>query len=302
MQKIILLLLLTLSLSAKEINVNHVYSEVIIIVDELHYLLNYYGIKHDHEGIIKRTKSSTMIKPRNNWQITYELMVKINILRKDHELPIIEPVNIAPVLNIDSSLVYEQTQRILTELRIFMLRNGIKHPEHKHRTFKNKTPVDVYNTLIHISRSMDELNKGSFTPSYVFGEQMRLYDDISAILQHLNIVDKTIPKKKLIGAVPADSFNECMHILETIKRLQISVGLDFVDFREFKKGDETPSEVYTITQMILSELQTIKAYIGLENITPAAASYKNKTPLEVHQLASWNLRKLNLVHSIDKGN
>ena len=53
--------------------------------------------------------------------------------------------------------------------------------------------------------------------------------------------------------------------------------------------------------MILSELQTIKAYIGLKTITPAAVTYKTKTPPEVDQLMSWNLRKLELINTLSRG-
>ncbi len=301
MKTIILILLLTLGLSAKSITPNEVYGQVMLITDEMHYLLKYYGIEHDHEGIIKRTTVATKLKPRNTWQITYEIMVKINILREEYNLPIIEPVNMTPVLNLNPDLVYEQTQRILTELEIFMIRKGIKHPEHKTKVYKGKTPIDVYNALTHVSKSFDELNKGIVTPSYVFGEQMRLYDDITSIVQKLHIVDKTIPKKKQVGAVPADVFDECMNVLEKVKQLQIGAGIDFVDFSEFKKGNESASEVYTITQMIIAEVQTLKAYVGIDAITPASPKYNTKTPAEVGQLVSWNLRKLNLIQSLNKG-
>jgi len=301
MKKIVLLFLLTFSLSAKSITPNEVYSQVMILTDEIHYLLKHYGVKHDHDAIIKRTTVSTKLKPRNTWQITYEIMVKINILRDGYGLPIIEPVNMSPVLNLNPDLVYEQTQRILTELEIFMKRQGIPSKEYKEKTYKGKTPIDVYNSLIHISFSFDELNGGRFTPSFVFGEQMRLYDDISLILQHLQISDKTIPKKKNINATPEDVFNESMKILEKIKQLQIAAGIGFVDFSEFKKGNESPGEVYTITQMIIAELQTLKAYLGIETITAAATKYNTKTPVEVEQLVSWNLRKLNLIRSLNKG-
>lgn len=301
MRQFILIFLLTLGLSAKNITPNDVFSQVILIQEEIHFLLKNYGIKHDHDGINERIKVSTKLKPRNVWQITYEIMVKINILRQEYKLPVIEPVNMAPVLHLNPDLVYEQTQRILTELKIFERRQGIKSPSFKIKTYKGKTPLDVFLGLNHVSASFDELNGGRFTPSYVFGEQMRVYDDISLILQSLQILDKTIPKKKNINATPEDVFNESMKILEKIKQLQIIAGISFVDFNEFKKGNETPGEVYTITQMIIAELQTIKAHLGIELITPAASKYNTKTPVEVEQLVSWNLRKLNLIHSINKG-
>ena len=102
-------------------------------------------------------------------------------------------------------------------------------------------------------------------------------------------------------AVSEDTFDECMNILEKIKQLQIGAGIDFVDFSEFKKGNESASEVYTITQMIIAEWQTIKAYIGIEIITPSAAKYNTKTPAEVGQLVSWNLRKISLIQTLNKG-
>jgi len=206
MKKIILLFLVCFSLSAKTITPNEVYSEVMLITGEVEYLLKHYDIKHDHDGIVKRTAIYSRLKPRNVWQITYEIMVKINILRQEYKLPVIEPVNMAPVLHLNPDLVYEQTQRIQTELKIFFTRESIEFPKIKRKTYKGKTPLDVFVGLSYVSASFDELNGGRFTPSYVFGEQMRLYDDITLILQHLQISDKTIPKKKNIDATPSDVF------------------------------------------------------------------------------------------------
>jgi hypothetical protein len=91
-----------------------------------------------------------------------------------------------------------------------------------------------------------------------------------------------------------------MQTLQKIKQLQIVSGIDFVDFSEFKKNEATPSEVFSLTQMIIAEIQTIKAYLGIKTITPGAEKYQEKTPIEVNQLMSWSLRKLNLINSLDK--
>ena len=301
MIKIIITLVLFFNIiNAKNITPNEVYSQVMLIKEEIHYLLKYYDVSHDHEGIVKRVQLSTKLKPRNVWQKSYEIMVKINILRNEYSLPTIEPVNMAPVLNLNPNLVYEQTQRILTEFKIFKHRLGIKNEVYKLKTFKGKTSLDVYIGLSHVSASLDELNKGGVTPSFVFGENMRVYDDISLLLQYFDLDDKTIPTKKNLSATSTYTFNVGLKILEKIKQLQIVAGIDFVDFGGLKKVKSTPSEVFGITQMILSELQTIKAYVGLKTITPASTVYKTKTPPEVHQLMSWNLRKLNLITTLNK--
>ena len=295
---LILTMLLANVLFAKQITPSEVFGQVMLISDEVHNLIAYYGIDHDHEAIQKATHVKTNLKPRNVWQKTYEIMIKINLLRANHKLPIMEPVNMVPVLNLNPDLVYEQTQRILTELKIFELRMGIKSANTKLKVFKGKTPMDVFNGLSAISAAIDEINKGGVTPSYVFGENMRVLDDITNILDKLGIEDKTIPAQKNTNATPTNTFNTGILSLEKMKQLQIASGIDFVDFNAFKKLKQTPSEVFSITQMIIAELQTIKAYLAIKEITPPANQYKTKTPIEVDQLMSWNLRKLNLIKTL----
>jgi len=296
MRQIFILLLLTFSLSAKSITPNEVYAQAKLISEEMHFLLDYYDINHDHDGIVKRTTIRTPLKPRNVWQLTYEIAIKINMLRANHKLPVIKPINMEPVLELNPDLVYEQTQRILAEIKIFKYRMGIKSKSFKLKTYKNKTPLDVFNTLSRISASFDELNQAGFTPSYVFAETMRVYDDLTTVLAHLKIKDETIPSERNDKATPSDTFNVAIKILEKIKRIQNSIGIDTVDFSVFNKENPTPSDVFTMTQMIIAELQTIKAYIGLKNyITPAASVYSNKKPADVDQLMNWSLRKISLI-------
>jgi len=308
MLRIILVLMLLFNITfAKRavITPNEVYSQVELINYDINRLLDYYDLKYDINDIKKRVIVNTKLKPRNVWQKSYEIMIKINLLRSLNKLPIIEPVNMAPVLNLNPVLVYEQTQRILTELKIFRERLGLKLKQAKIKKYVGKTPLDVFNGLSIVSAQLDVLNKGGVTPSYVFGENMRIYSDLSKILSYLHIQDNTIPADKNKHATPTNTFNTGMLSLDKIKQLQISSGIDFVDFSGFRKLRQTPSEVFSISEMIIAELQTIKAYLGISTITPAAMQYKGKTPVEVDQLMSWNLRKLNLIHSLniqDEGN
>ena len=147
MRVIFFLVFSVFSLFAKPITPNDVYGEVVSLQDEVHLLLNYYDIKHDHDGIVKRVHVNSKLKPRNVWQKSYEIMIKINMLRQEHNLPIIAPVNMAPVLDLNPDLVYEQTQRIKTEFHIFTQRIGIKRKKIKKNVYRGKTPLDVYMVL-----------------------------------------------------------------------------------------------------------------------------------------------------------
>jgi len=301
MQKIILIFLLTISLSAKIITPNDVYSQSMLIQDHIHFLLKHYGIKHDHKGIVKRTHISTILKPRNAWQKSYEILVKINMLRAIYNLSRIEPIGMEPVENLNPDMVYGMTQRVLAEIIIFEVRKDILTPTFKVKSYKNKTPLDVYNTFSHISASFDELNRSELSPSYVFSETMRIYDDITIILKHLGIKDATIPSSRLEQATPKDSLNVSMEVLHMINKIQRSVGIRTVDFSAFNKKNALPSDVYTITGMIIAELQTIKAYVGLtKSVTPPALSYSKKVPADIEQLMNWNLRKISLIKTLDR--
>jgi len=301
MKKIVLSVLLVVTLSAKTITPNEVFTQSMLIQDHVHFLLKHYAIKHDHNGIVKKMELSTKLKPRNAWQKAYEILVKINMLRVSHNLSRIEPVGMEPVEQLNPDMVYGQTQRILTEIEIFEVRSGIEVPKFKLKNYKNKTPLDVYNTFSHISASFDELNRSQLSPAYVFSETMRVYDDLTIVLNYLNIKDDTIPPIRLQKATPTDSLKTSMKVLEKLQNLQHSVSIKTVDFSVFDKEKATPSDVYTITGMILAELQPIKAYIGLTtSVTPPALSYTKKVPADIEQLMGWNLRKLSLITNLNR--
>jgi len=296
---IIIFTLLTNFIIAKTITPNDVYTQVMLINKELHSLMKKYNFSHKNTKIIKSTNIKTKLKPRIAWQKTYEIMIKINIFRKSNNMPIIEPINIEPMLKLTSDMVYEQTQRILTELKIIKYRLNIKDKPHKIKKYRNKNSQDIFNELNHVSASLDIINKDSFTPSYVFGEAMRIYDDLTTILNYLNIRDKTIPSKRDNHTTPLETFATTMTLLNKIGLLQRNVGIDTVDFSSFIKKKPSPKDVFSMTQMVLAELQTIKAQIGLTHyITPAATTYTNKTPADVNQLMNWNLRKLMLINNL----
>lgn len=301
MKKTILALFLTVSLGARVITTDEVYSQAKLLQADVHYILDYYGIKYNSKNINNASYIDAKLKPRNVYQKTYELMIKANILRIEYGFVAIEPVNIAPQQHLDPNLVYEQIRRLLTEFRLFEIRSDMTQKLYKAHIYKGKKPIDVFNVLSAISVALDALNGSGFNPSYVFGENMRIYNDINLILNKLNIKDNTIPNKLNKKATPQDTFSTAMKTLDKIKQLQILSGIDIVDFTPFDKGVATPSEVFTMSQMILAELQTLKAYLGIKDATIPAYVYGIKTPTEVDQLMSWNLRKLNLIYNLRRG-
>jgi len=288
-------------LNAKNITPNDVFAKVMQIESDVYTLLQFYGVSDESDIITDFNKLKTKLKPRNTWQKTYEILVKINMLREANYLPRIEPIGMEPVINLNPDMVYEQTVRILAELEIFKIRKNIKKGRVALKTYKNKTPLDVFNELHKISMQFDILNRSSFTPSYVFAETIRVHEDLTLILSHLNINDQTIPSKRDENATPSDTFEVAMKTIKKIQELQFKLGIKIVDFSSFKRDVLTPSDVFSITQMILAELQPIKAYIGLKNdVTTPALKYIGKTPSDVDQLMNWNLRRIELIQMLGR--
>ena len=303
MKKILILFIFVITMSAKDIASNEVYASSILIQNHVDNLLTFYNIKPVDKSLLEHYKIVfTKIKPRNTWQKTYEILVKINMLRASHNLPKIEPVAIEAIANLNPDMVYEMNQRILTEIKIFEIRKDIEVPNFKEEKFVNKLVMDNYNVYVAISASLDALNKQELTPNYVYAQTMRIYDDITIIFDYLDITDETVPDSLIKDATPTDTLHLCMKILALLGSMQKDLAIEATDFLEFDKKDVRPSDIFTLTGLIISELQPIKAKLGLsDSITPAALAYTNKKPENVGQLMGWNLKRLILLNNLKKG-
>jgi len=272
----------------QSITPSKVYKEVTNLHEEINLIKEHFNKKAMPTYVDIKTK----LLPRHAWQRTYEIFVKINILREKYNLPIIEPVNMEPTLELDPTFTYEQVLRLLQEVRILKLRFGITKKIETQAEYSNKTPSDVYNALNLLSRELDIINGKEFTPSHVFAEVIRIYEDFDAILNRLKITNPTTPPIKNQKDTPTQSYHVALELLESIRKLELSVGLQSVDFYAFRRKKINPSDVFEITQIILAELQLFKAYIGLHHtITRGAKRYHNKTPADVTQMMRWLLKK-----------
>ncbi len=283
-------------LASESLTPSSVYSEVVQIEKELLTIKRFFNINRKEE---LKEAITTELTPRHAWQKTYELMVKTNILRRANGLPIIEPVYMEPVLNVNPILTYEQTQRVLTELRIIKFRLGILEMITPPETFSKKTPMDVFNKLRHVSSLFDVINGSEFTPSYVYGEAMRIYQDVNVIIRLLGLTDTTIPPEKIVTATPREAMITALHLLEKISSLESGVGIEGVDASVFYLDNPLPEDVFEMTLILMAELQVIKASLGLRHdVTQAARYYTQKTPADVNQLLGWVLLKINLINTL----
>jgi hypothetical protein len=279
-----------------EITPSEVYSQVMQVDKEVELLKKHFGLTREKKADIYHGK----LRPRHVWEKSYVVQVKINVLRNKLGLPRNEPNNIEPELNLSPALVFEQSQRLLAELRILKTRLGITEQVSAPEQFKGKQSVDVFNRLHHISCQLDVLNCEEINPNYVFAEVMRIYEDVIIILNKLRIRDLTYPPGKEQEVTPADSLTATFELMAEIQRLQKNANIERTDFSIFQKKEAVlPSDVFNLVSMDVAELQTIKAYIDLtQAVTPPAVTHERKTPNDVHQLLRWVTRMLRQVRRL----
>lgn len=159
-----------------------------------------------------------------------------------------------------------------------MSRVGISSRTPQAKRQRSKTPADVYNLLNAISTQLDTVIGESFTPSHVYAQTMRILDDLNVILARLDIHERIGPPNKDSKTQPKDVYDTALLAMNEVHRLQTMAAVEPVDFRLFKVGEITPSDVFDISQMLLAELQPIKAHLQLSSITIPAQDYSGKIP------------------------
>ncbi|MCI5221699.1 MAG: hypothetical protein D3924_03205 [Candidatus Electrothrix sp. AR4] len=279
-----------------EITPSEVYSQMMQVAKEVDLLKEYFGITQEKKAVTYRGN----LHPRHVWEKSYLVLIKINVLRKKFNLPRNEPNYIEPELNLSPGLVFEQSQRLLAELNVLKKRLGIKAKITPPEKYTGKQPIDVFNKLHHISCQLDVLNKEEINANYVFAEVMRIHEDAVEMINSLQIRDMTYPPGKQAEVSPAETLASTFELLSEIQRLQKSAGIERTNFSIFKKKQGViPSDVFNIVSMALAELQTVKAYMGLNQIvTKAAVAHERKTANEVHQLLQWTTRMLSQIRQL----
>ncbi len=278
-----------------KITPNEVYEQLYIINEEIKLLKQFFNVEKQIEPFEIRIE----LYPRHMWQKTYEVMVKINLLREKHNLPYLAVPSREPRKDPAPSIVYGQLLRIITEIRIIKFTLEIPNIDFPEKKFTNTQVTDSFNFISNISAEIDLLLGVAFTPSFVFSQTMRISEDIDSILNALNISDETIPPPKKADATPHEAYETAEKLMLEIVRIQRVIDVASIDFSALKPEKITPSDVFSMTGIILAELQTIKGHLGLKyTLTPTALRYSNMTPGDVEQILGWCVRKTQLIDSI----
>ena len=126
--------------------------------------------------------------------------------------------------------------RVLAELNIVKDRVGIRGKINPVKKQAGKTVSDNYHLLETISIQLDGIIGKSFTPSFVFAQNMRILEEINTLLAELNIRERTGPPNRIENTEPKDVFNIALQMLDEVKRLQRVAGIESIDLSAIQKG------------------------------------------------------------------
>jgi hypothetical protein len=273
-----------------------VFAEVLRIEKEVELIKDNLGLTESKPAI----QIFATLSPRHSWQKSYLIQLKINLFRRQRGFPSLAANNLEPVLSMEPELIYEQTQRLLTEINMLKKRLGISKTVPKQEIIPGKKPIDVFNKLNLISMQWDIINRREISPADVYAEVKRVNEDVNIILNYLHVQDVAFPPPKKSAAKPVDSFKSVFTLLAEIQRLQQLAGIAKVDFQDFAKITKVlPSDVLNMVSMALAELQVMKAHLGLiTRLTPPAEQHIEKTSAEVNQFLGYVANKLHLIRSL----
>ncbi len=290
--------LITPLIFAAEPTPDDVYTKAYQICMEIELIKNHLGFHQATEEI----PTPTQLTPGHSWQKGYEILYKINVLRIRYGLPYISTPSREPQLTVAPMIAFEQTSRIMSELQLLKYYLNITETVTQDVTkFSGKKPTDVYKLLNKISYDLDIINGKTLMPADALTQAVRVFEDVSAILDILKIQEDSIPPPKGTNVQPGGAFDNVLRVLEEISRIKKTVNMGMIDFYAFTPTDRaiTPSDVFSLAGIALAELQQIKAYLGLTRVlTPMAERYENIRPAEVQQLFGWSVRKLKSVQRI----
>lgn len=291
----VLLIFSSVSSALTEITPSDVYRKTVEISREVELIRKHFN----SPKTVEPERLNVFMRPRNTWLKSYEILVKINILRANNKLPRVAEVALQPLKDFDPGLVYEQMIRIIAELTIVKDRVGIKGRIQPVTKAIEKTVSDNYHLLETISVQLDGIIGKSFTPSFVFAQNMRILEEVNTLLAELNIRERTGPPNRVEEAVPKDVFRVALQMLEEVKRIQRMAGVESIDLSSIHNENVAPKDVFRLTGLIISELQPIKAYLGISKVTPPANIYQEKQPVDALQLMGWALRKIKKIKTLN---
>ncbi len=261
-------------------NPNDVYSQVMILRDQVIALRKNSGVKDKFPSIKKQECKA----PRHVLQKAMEVLDKINRLRRIRNMGAIT-VPPYPSREISPNEVYGMVRRLVGEMQLFLPGDKPAAP----KTFSGKTPNDVYRELWGISRALDPvLGIRGLMPADVYNKSLEALETIRFLRLSQNKPYIHIKKpERTEGNHPNHSLKMVYNLLGKIAVAERNLWIEPITLPKVSMRVIEPQEVYDALNIVIAELQRIKYRLGLERYIKTPETQGEKTPDDVVQILKY---------------
>lgn len=200
---------------------------------------------------------------------------------------------LTPAGQIRPPQVYAVVDTVLERIRLVKKQLGIKEQTEKIALDPTKTSTDVFRSIVQANRQLNLLLDRKFSPSDVFQQITSSVGYTSRLLARFPGAMRipqtpTFVRRKR----PADVYRRLVGCFMLIRKTADQSGIEMLTLDEVRPTDVTPSDVYDIASLVVSELNFLHGQF--KDIPPPRPVYYpgRKFPSHVYQRAGILERQL----------
>ena len=211
---------------------------------------------------------------------TLEVMRKVSRVQSKFGITPSE-VGQIPVKAIIPRDVFGNVQAIIGELRRVKSQLVIEDEIQPAPLVGGKTPSFVYKNLGDASFLLDGLVGRPLTPNDVYGNVLRIHDEMELIAAKLGADLELDPPSVNGRKRPMEVAQQMLRATYKVINLQTRLGMDASSVPTLTLVRVTPSEVFEITNLLLAEMARIKTHLDIELPHASRGEERNRTPADV---------------------
>ena len=262
--------------ASNDITPSHVFQATQDLIAEIEVLREAMGIS-DYPNEAEPQEGRT---PVHVYAKTLEVMRKVTRIQRKFGLTPAE-VGQIPVKTIVPKDVFGSVQTITEELRRLKGQLVIEDEIQPAPFVGGKTPTFVYKNLGDASFLLDGLVGRPITPNDVYGNVLRIHDEMELIAAKLGAELELDPPAVNGRKRPIEVAQQMLRATYKVINLQNRLGMDASSVPTLTLVRVTPSEVFEVTNLLLAEMARMKIHLNIELPHAPLGEERNKTPADV---------------------
>lgn len=217
------------------------------------------------------------------------LLKKVRQLETESTFEFVRAPAPLPISQIDTAAILGELDETL--LRVRNVKKLLEIPETPAKeSFEGEISCStVFRAIVQTNREVNELLHGHFSPNDVYPElEVAVKYAASLLDKYPEVAPMKDPPRFERGKRPVDVYGALLDVYALVRQTAAHMGSRSLDIHVHGLDEKgvTPSDVYDLTTLIVSELAFLATHIGIEApIEDVEYPGVNKLPAHVYQLA-----------------